>query len=71
MWRKHGVPAFFTRGTHRRYCSAMKAMIEGDDFIGMILMKLAPFTRQFNSAFVGFGAAVGKEHFVKAAIGRQ
>ena len=49
----------------------MKAMIESDDFMGVIFVKLAPFASQFDGTLIGFSAAVSKEDFVKAAIGGQ
>ena len=50
----------------------MKAVLKGNDleavFASGILVELAPFARQLDRTFVGFSAAIGEEHPIKAGV---
>src|SRR3546814_8519861 len=44
----------------------MKTMVKRNDLVGAVATHLAPFARQLDGAFVGFGTAIGKEDAIEA-----
>src|SRR3546814_13143078 len=74
--RENGVPARLARCRHGRQRAAMKTMVKRNDLVGAVATHLAPFARQLDGAFVGFGTAIGKEDAIEArctgqAFGQQ
>src|SRR5690606_39948349 len=51
--------------------TAVEAVVERDDLVGAVAVELAPFACQRDRPFVGLGAAVGKEHAIKARRARD
>src|SRR3546814_20435241 len=49
----------------------MKAVVKSNDLVGAITVQAAPFARQFDCAFVGLGATVGKKDAVETRYRRQ
>src|SRR3546814_9734629 len=64
--RENGVPARLARCRHGRQRAAMKTMVKRNDLVGAVATHLAPFARQLDGAFVGFGTAIGKEDAIEA-----
>ncbi|CAM2158588.1 conserved hypothetical protein [Paraburkholderia tropica] len=62
------VPARLAARRHRRDRAAVEAVVERDDLERAVAMLFAPLARELDRAFVGFGAAVGEEHLVEAAM---
>src|ERR1700692_3933905 len=46
----------------------MKTAFKGDDFVRAVSMHDVVFAGEFYCALVGFGARIGKEHLVEAAV---
>ncbi len=46
----------------------MEGILQRDDLVGPALVFVAPFARKLDRTFIGFGAAIGEEHFLETAV---
>ena len=65
------LKSLLARRRHGRERAAVEAADEGDDLVGAALVQRAEFARELDCALIGFGAGIGKEHLVEAAVGDQ
>ena len=65
------LESLLARCRHGRERAAVEAADEGDDLMRAALVQRAEFARELDRALIGFGAGIGEEHLVEAAVGDQ